>query len=62
MAALPWETLCDLAHYRKIREIVSEYNSDYFGNKSKEEYFDMILETFPKEKDFVTFMEERGFE
>ena len=70
MARLPEEIMHDLAHYRKIRQIVSEWNADYFAKKSKAEYFDMILATFPidrddceklaEDKDFVTFMEERG--
>lgn len=65
--AKPEEVIDELIHYRKIRYIIHEWNADYFCKKSKAEYFDMILDTFPKEevgseKDFVTLMEERGFE
>ena len=36
----------DLAHYEDIRSVIDDYNTDYCGNYSKEEYFDAILATF----------------
>lgn len=55
------EILFEVAHYRAIRKIISDYNADYYGKLTKEKYFDKILETFPKDnKDFIEFMEERG--
>lgn len=35
-----------LEHYKKIREIVSQWGADYYDQISKAEYFDKILETF----------------
>lgn len=38
-----------LSHYWEIRKIIGQWNSDYYAEKSKSEYFDMILETFKGE-------------
>ena len=63
MAKLPEDILFELNHYRKIRKIISDYNADYYGRLTKEEYFDKILETFPKDsKDFISLWKKEDWD
>ena len=35
-----------LKHYKAIRQVVHEWNCDYYAIKSKSDYFEEILETY----------------